>query len=84
MATRLIVRQDTLANWTLANPILASGELGFEMDTGQMRVGDGSTPFLSLATVSFRSDFTNIVRRTQAQYDALTPPDPAVLYIIVG
>ena len=49
MATvRLQSRRDTLANWTTHNPILGSGEHGFETDTGYERIGDGSTAFLSL------------------------------------
>ena len=35
--------RDTRANWTLNNPILGTGEIGFETDTGNWKVGDGST-----------------------------------------
>jgi len=41
MATRIRLRRDTAANWTLANPVLYSGEAGAEIDTGNMKVGDG-------------------------------------------
>ena len=33
MAVRVQLRRDTAANWTSANPVLASGEMGFESDT---------------------------------------------------
>ena len=45
---RLRIRAGTSAAWTSANPILAAGEPGFETDTRVLRIGDGSTAFLSL------------------------------------
>ena len=45
---RLKLRTGTFAAWTSANPILAAGEPGYEVDTGTLRIGDGSTAFLSL------------------------------------
>lgn len=41
-------RRDTAANWTSANPVLASGEIGFETDTGLHKIGDGATAWASL------------------------------------
>ena len=41
-------RNDTAANWTSANPVLAAGEPGVEHDTGKMKVGDGSTAWNAL------------------------------------
>jgi len=35
-------------SWETQNPILAAGEAGVEIDTGQLKVGDGSTPWNSL------------------------------------
>lgn len=34
-------RRGTAAQWTAADPILAAGEIGFESDTGQFKIGDG-------------------------------------------
>lgn len=42
-------RRDTAANWTAANPTLASGEPGWETNTGKLKIGDGSTAWNSLA-----------------------------------
>ncbi len=42
-------RRDTAANWTAVNPILLQGEPGYEYDTGRFKVGDGVTPWASLA-----------------------------------
>lgn len=50
MAVIVQVRRDTAANWTSANPILLAGELGFEYDTGRMKVGDRNHQ-LELSTV---------------------------------
>jgi hypothetical protein len=43
------LRRDTAANWTSANPTLASGELGYETDTGNFKIGNGSTAWASLS-----------------------------------
>ena len=48
MAIRIQNRRGTAAQWTNANPTLASGEFGFESDTGKFKVGDGSTAWSSL------------------------------------
>jgi hypothetical protein len=42
-------RRGTAAEWTAANPTLASGEMGIETDTDRFKVGDGSTLWNSLA-----------------------------------
>lgn len=41
MATKILIRQDTSANWTANNPILSVGELGYETDTFRLKVGRG-------------------------------------------
>ena len=48
-------------------------------------VQDGTTKQIAASATNFvsSSDFDNIVKLTQAQYDALTP-DADTLYIIVG
>jgi len=35
------VRRDLSTTWTSVNPVLASGEIGFETNTGKIKVGDG-------------------------------------------
>lgn len=46
---RLLVRRDTATNWTSTNPTLASGEFGYESNTGKFKIGNGSTAWTSLA-----------------------------------
>lgn len=48
MAQQIQVRRDTAANWTSADPILAQGEMGFEVDTNKGKFGDGTTAWTSL------------------------------------
>jgi len=43
MAYRITLRRDTSANWITNNPVLLSGEPGYETDTARMKIGDGST-----------------------------------------
>lgn len=48
MATRMQQRRGTASEWTTADPILAAGEIGYETDTNQFKIGDGSTAWSSL------------------------------------
>ena len=49
MAVQIQVRRSTAAQWTSVNPTLAAGEIGFETDTGYLKIGDGSTAWTALA-----------------------------------
>ena len=48
VVTQIQVRRGTASQWTSANPTLASGEWGFESDTGKVKIGNGSTVWNSL------------------------------------
>jgi hypothetical protein len=48
MTSRLQNRRDTAANWTTNNPTLAAGEIGYETDTGKLKIGTGSANWTSL------------------------------------
>lgn len=41
MAVQIQLRNDTAANWTAADPILAQGEMGLETDTRLFKIGNG-------------------------------------------
>jgi len=45
---KIQLRRGTAAEWAAANPILDEGELGFEIDTGINKVGDGLTAYANL------------------------------------
>ena len=46
---RIQLRRGTASEWTSANPVLAAGEIGFETNTGQFKIGNGSTAWTSLS-----------------------------------
>jgi hypothetical protein len=48
MTSRLQNRRDTAANWTTNNPTLAAGEIGYETDTGKLKIGTGSDNWTTL------------------------------------
>ena len=45
---RILLRRDTSSNWTSGNAVLASGEVGYETNTGKFKIGNGSTAWTSL------------------------------------
>ena len=60
MATRIQLRRDTASNWTSVNPTLAEGELGYETDTGKVKLGTGSTAWASLGYYYFTVDLADL------------------------
>lgn len=48
MTYTIKLRRGLASDWTLVNPILAEGELGYELDTKYFKVGDGVTPWNGL------------------------------------
>lgn len=59
MTNTIQLRRGTAAQWAVADPVLAEGEPAFTTDTGELRIGDGSsnwsalTPLGGAGTVSF-------------------------------
>jgi len=49
MVTRIQLRRGTAAQWTAANPTLSAGEVGVELDTLRIKVGNGTTAWNALA-----------------------------------
>lgn len=49
MPVQIQLRNGTSAAWTAANPLLAAGEAGVEIDTLKIKVGDGATLWNALA-----------------------------------
>jgi hypothetical protein len=49
VVTQIQIRRGTASQWTSANPTLASGEFGYESDTGKFKLGNGSTAWTSLS-----------------------------------
>lgn len=49
--TVIQMRRGTAAQWTTANSVLAAAEPGFETDTGQFKLGDGTSTWTALEYV---------------------------------
>lgn len=65
---QLQLRRDVAADWTSVNPILAEGEMGVEVDTLKIKVGDGIQVWVDLPYISgdtaTTSDTTNALNTT--------------------
>jgi len=57
----ILIRNDTAANWTTANPVLSKGEFGVEIDTKKFKIGDGVKTWsqLEYSGASVRASSTN-------------------------
>lgn len=49
---RIQIRRGTAAEWTASDPILAEGEPGFETDTNTFKIGDGTTHWSALPSLT--------------------------------
>ena len=52
MANKIQLRRDTTANWARVNPILDDGEPGLNIDTNQIKYGDGANAWVDLSYAS--------------------------------
>lgn len=66
MAQQIQLRRGSSSEWTLANPILAEGELGLELDTNLYKIGDGVTPWNTLDYKELSGSFEALVLNAQA------------------
>ena len=55
------LRRGTAAEWNSRNPILRSGEPGVELDTRKVKIGDGSTSWISLAYYLNQTDIEDLI-----------------------
>lgn len=79
--TRIQLRNDLAATWHSKNPVLNKGEIGIEIDTRKMKVGDGTTAWKALsymgadandilAVINENRDTCTQIELTQGQTDA--------------
>ena len=52
LESKIQLRNDTAANWKAANPVLLKGEIGIEIDTRKLKIGDGISAWTGLKYVS--------------------------------
>lgn len=50
LSTRFQIRQGSSAEWAAANPVLLEGEPGFDTDTNEYKIGDGTSRWSALKT----------------------------------
>lgn len=73
----LRVRRGTSAEWIDANPILSPGEPGYETDTRKMKLGDGSTAWVSLGYLTTTFDGPGTSDQALLAHINSTTPHPA-------
>lgn len=62
--TVIKLRRDTIANWDSANPVLAAGEAGLEIDSGLVKFGNGTSAWDALPYGSSASIRTRVLNQT--------------------
>jgi hypothetical protein len=73
MAQVIQLRRGTANEWTTANPILAEGELGFEIDSTLYKIGDGLTTWSALSYAALSPELSAIT--TVVPSSEPTPPE---------
>lgn len=78
MAVKIQFRRDTAANWAaVPTTVLSSGEVGYESDTGNIKIGDGTTQWQNLAYYQLPNvsvnpattvDLNNVAYRVMGRY----------------
>lgn len=43
LKVKITLRADSSSAWASVNPVLLKGEAGYEVDTGKLKFGDGTT-----------------------------------------
>jgi hypothetical protein len=71
MSTRMQQRRGTSSQWTSANPLLASGEIGFETNTGKFKIGDGTQYWNDLGYYASAAELQSIIAGAPAALDTL-------------
>jgi len=58
---KLQFKRGTSAEWDSSNPILASGEPGYNISNNTMKVGDGQNPWSVIPVINFASTYNGII-----------------------
>lgn len=53
--TNIQARKGTAADWLTQNPVLASGELGYDLTNKTLKLGDGATTWNNLSSINLSS-----------------------------
>jgi len=80
MATRIQLRRDTSSNWTSLNPTLSQGEIGYETNTNQFKIGDGATAWSGLSY--FSTDLSAYATTSALNSGIVSASAAAVTYLV--
>ena len=69
LKTKIVLRNDTAEKWLASNPVLLTGEMGVETDTGLLKVGDGTSTW---AALEYINNFEN--KPTATHYEGTAQP----------
>jgi hypothetical protein len=72
---------DTAVNFTSRNPVLLSGQLGYETDTKFFKIGDGTTAWTSLSYQSVKNAPLPQTAAGVGQFKALLSATNTALYL---
>lgn len=75
---RIQLRRDTTANWTTYNPILAEGEQGLDLDTGDLYIGDGASSIAELTP--FTGNLSDVYSKAEVDTALLLKADVTSVY----
>jgi len=88
--TTILLRRDTSANWVSINPVLLSGEIGIDLTSDCIKIGDGVTAWNSL-TYMDSTDPENVITVAESggqfvsikdALDSITDNGPSKRYTI--
>lgn len=72
MADLIKLKRGKAKSWSIQNPILQPGEPGFELDTKQFKIGDGTTAWNDLKYIG---EHNNITKKTHIDFPSIGKPD---------
>lgn len=84
MAIIIQQRRDTAANFTETNPLLAQGELAYELDTGYEKRGDGTTLWNDLPYKDTSHSTKVTFTATEGQTVFVLPEKPASIDLVMN
>lgn len=79
ISSKILVRRDTANNWANNNPILAQGEIGFNITNGKHKIGDGITTWNKLPYFALDSE----VETNKTLY-GIVDQDGVITYVAAG
>jgi hypothetical protein len=90
--TRIQFRRGTSSQWSTSNPVLGSGEPGYDTTNKIFKIGDGinawgslsgNVVFSNTAGITGASGVNNIVIMSSGNYSSLGSYDPNTIYFVV-